>query len=40
MVRVYVKGAPEICIELCDKIIGEGGQTSDLTMDKKDEIVN
>jgi P-type Ca2+ transporter type 2B len=38
-VRVLVKGAPEIVIEYCDNMIGEGGEPTDLDEDKKAQII-
>ena len=38
-VRVYVKGAPEIIIEKCNKYLGQRGEVLDLTADKRDRII-
>jgi len=37
---VFCKGAPEIVIQRCDKIIGENGEVLPLNQNKKDEILN
>ncbi len=39
-VSVYVKGAPEIVIDLCDRYLGENGKEEDLDQEKKDEIIS
>mmetsp|Transcript_33196 Transcript_33196/g.41064 ORF Transcript_33196/g.41064 Transcript_33196/m.41064 type:complete len:362 (-) Transcript_33196:1345-2430(-) len=39
MVRVFVKGAPEIIIEKCTKYIGQRGETVTMTADKRDRII-
>lgn len=38
-VRVFTKGAPDIVMRFCDKIIGVDGQAVDLDEDKKAEIL-
>lgn len=39
MIRVFVKGAPDMVMELCTKIVLEDGEAHELTQDKKDEIL-
>jgi len=39
-VRVYVKGAPDMCIQLCDKMVGGDGESIDMDDNLRDEIVN
>lgn len=39
MVRVFVKGAPEIVIEKCVSFIGQGGEITNMTPEKRDAIV-
>ena len=39
MVRVFVKGAPEIIIEKCTKYIGQRGEQVTMTADKRDRII-
>ena len=38
-VRVFVKGAPEIVIEKCQKYIGKSGEILAMTADKRDHII-
>jgi len=38
-VRVFVKGAPEIIIEKCQKFVGQRGETLAMTADKRDRII-
>ena len=38
-VRVFVKGAPEIILELCQKMLDSKGMESELTQDEKSEIL-
>lgn len=40
LVRVYVKGAPEIVIELCDTYFDKDGNKKDLGKSQKDNILN
>jgi len=40
VIRVFVKGAPDMCLQKCTKIILEDGETHDLTDDKVDDILN
>lgn len=37
--RVFVKGAPEIIIEKCSNFIGERGEVSEMTPEKRDRII-
>ena len=39
MIRVFVKGAPDMVMEHCTKIILEDGQAHELTQEKRDEIL-
>ena len=39
-VRVFLKGAPEIVMKYCDKILDSNGQASQLSESKKEEIMN
>lgn len=39
MVRVFVKGAPEIVIEKCVSYIGQGGEVTHMTPEKRDAII-
>lgn len=39
-VRVFVKGAPEMVIELCDRYFDANGQEKELNHSKKEQIVN
>jgi Ca2+ transporting ATPase len=39
-VRIFVKGAPEMVIQLCDRYFDENGQEKDLTNHKKEHVVN
>jgi len=38
-VRIFVKGAPEIIIEKCISFIGQRGEVSDMTPEKRDRII-
>lgn len=40
LVRVYVKGAPEIVIDLCDTYYDKDGNKKDLGKSQKDNILN
>ena len=39
-VTVFCKGAPEIVMEFCDKILAENGNETDLSDDRKQEIID
>jgi magnesium-transporting ATPase (P-type) len=38
-VRIFVKGAPDFVLDLCDTFIGKSGQAEELTSEKKTEIM-
>ena len=40
MIRAFVKGAPDMVMSKCDKIILDDGEVHELTDDKKDAILN
>ena len=40
IVRVFVKGAPDFMLDICDTFIGSSGQNETLTATKRDEIMN
>lgn len=40
LVRVFVKGAPEIVLELCESYFDKDGQVQDITKAQRDRIVN
>lgn len=40
MIRVFVKGAPEIVIEQCNRILGKNGSTAELTKLASNDLVN
>jgi magnesium-transporting ATPase (P-type) len=40
IIRVYVKGAPEFVIGLCNQYLLENGQISNLSEEKKEQILS
>jgi magnesium-transporting ATPase (P-type) len=40
LIRVYVKGAPEIVIDLCESYFDQDGNLKDLTNKQKDNILS
>lgn len=38
--RIFVKGAPDFVLELCDSFIGQEGHVQEMNADKKQEVMD